>query len=147
MVHAEPLRSECSEPGVRVVKLSWVEPSSRFTVLFEALAIAQQWQDDVRIVLFVRLQPGCTLDAALKQKIIQQIRNNTSPRHVPAVILAVADIPRTLSGKLAEIAVRQIVHGEVVKNREALANPEALELFKDLEELLDVILEYLSKEE
>jgi acetoacetyl-CoA synthetase len=89
----------------------------------------------VRIVLFVRLRDGVTLDNALIERIRKQIREGASPRHVPAKILAVADIPRTRSGKITEIAVRDIVHGRPVKNTEALANPEALELYKDLPEL------------
>lgn len=121
--------------GVRIGTAEIYRQVEQVEEVLEAIAIAQQWQDDVRIVLFVRLQPGYTLDAALKQKIVQQIRSHASPRHVPAVILEVEDIPRTLSGKLAEIAVRQVVHGEEVKNRDALANPQALELFRNLEAL------------
>jgi acetoacetyl-CoA synthetase len=83
----------------------------------------------------VRLRPGLALDEALAQKIKAQIRANTTPRHVPAKIVQVADIPRTKSGKIVELAVRNIVHGRPVKNREALANPEALDLYKGLAEL------------
>jgi acetoacetyl-CoA synthetase len=83
----------------------------------------------------VRLRPGLTLDEALQKKIRDQIRKNTTPRHVPAKIVQVADIPRTKSGKIVELAVRDVVHGRPVKNKEALANPEALELYKDLPEL------------
>jgi acetoacetyl-CoA synthetase len=90
---------------------------------------------DVRIVLFVRLQSGYTLDAALDQKIRSVIRARTTPRHVPAKIIAVPDMPRTLSGKLTELAVRNVIHGRPVQNRDALANPDALEHFRDLEEL------------
>ncbi len=93
--------------------------------------IGQDWQDDVRIVLFVRLREGLALDDALREKIKRRIRANTTPRHVPAVIAQVADIPRTKSGKIVELAVRDVVHGRPVKNREALANPEALELFRN----------------
>jgi acetoacetyl-CoA synthetase len=101
----------------------------------ESLVIGQQWQGDVRVVLFVRLRDGLVLDQGLADKIKQQIRRNATPRHVPAKIIQVADIPRTRSGKIVELAVRNVVHGEPVRNREALANPEALELFKNLPEL------------
>jgi len=89
----------------------------------------------VRVVLFVRLQEGHKLDEALIQKIKSQIRQNCTPRHVPAKILAVKDIPRTKSGKIVELAVRHVVHGREVKNLEALANPEALAEFRDRAEL------------
>jgi acetoacetyl-CoA synthetase len=101
------------------------------------VAIGQQWQDDVRVVLFVRLREGVELDEALQQQIRQVIRANTTPRHVPAKIVAVTDIPRTISGKIVELAVRNVVHGETVKNTDALANPEALEQFRNRPELLD----------
>jgi acetoacetyl-CoA synthetase len=101
----------------------------------EALAIGQDWQGDVRVVLFVRLKPGVGLDDALRKKIRDTIRACRTPRHVPARIVAVADIPRTLSGKITELAVRNVVHGLPVKNVDALANPQALELFRDLPEL------------
>ncbi len=86
-------------------------------------------------MLFVRLRDGLTLDEALTKKIKTQIRTNTTPRHVPAKVVQVADIPRTKSGKIVELAVRNVVHDLPVKNKEALANPEALDLFKDLPEL------------
>jgi len=88
-------------------------------------------------VLFVRLREGLTLDDALRERIRQVIRANTTPRHVPAKIVQVADIPRTISGKIVELAVRNVVHGRPVKNTDALANPEALELYRDLPELRD----------
>ena len=89
------------------------------------------------MVLFVRVQDGVTLDDALQQQIRQVIRANTTPRHVPAKIVAVSDIPRTISGKVVELAVRNVVHGEPVKNTDALANPEALEQFRNRPELSD----------
>jgi acetoacetyl-CoA synthetase len=89
----------------------------------------------VRVVLFVRLAPGIALDGGLEERIRRVIRDNTTPRHVPARIVAVDDIPRTKSGKLVELAVREVVHGEPVRNIEALANPEALEFFRDRPEL------------
>ena len=94
--------------------------------------MGQDWQGDMRVILFVRLREGITLDAALEKTIRERIRTGASPRHVPAKIIAVADIPRTKSGKITELAVRDVVHGREVKNKEALANPEALDLFKDL---------------
>jgi len=97
--------------------------------------IGQDWQGDVRVVLFVRLREDATLDGALVKRIKETIRANTTPRHVPAVILQVADIPRTKSNKIVELAVRAIVHGQAVKNMEALANPEALEHFRNRAEL------------
>jgi acetoacetyl-CoA synthetase len=103
--------------------------------VLEALAIGQDFEGDVRIVLFVRLAAGATLTDALVAAIKARIRSGASPRHVPAKILQVADIPRTKSGKITELAVRDVVHGREVKNKEALANPEALELYRGLEEL------------
>ena len=103
--------------------------------VLEALAIGQDFEGDVRIVLFVRLAEGVALTDDLVASIKAKIRAGASPRHVPAKILAVADIPRTKSGKITELAVRDIVHGREVKNKEALANPEALELYRGLEEL------------
>ena len=96
----------------------------------EAICIGQDWENDVRVVLFVRLREGVTLDEALKERIRKQIRTGASPRHVPAKIVQVADIPRTRSGKITELAVRDVVHGRPVKNTEALANPEALALIR-----------------
>jgi acetoacetyl-CoA synthetase len=88
-------------------------------------------------VLFVKLQEGLTLDAALTERIKRQIRDNTTPRHVPARVVQVPDIPRTKSGKIVELAVRNVVHDQPVKNVEALANPEALAYFRGLRELAD----------
>jgi acetoacetyl-CoA synthetase len=89
----------------------------------------------VRVVLFVRLKPGFTLDETLRKKIRNGIRAGTTPRHVPAKIIEVPDIPRTLSGKITELAVRNVIHGQPVKNVDALANPQALEHFRNLAEL------------
>jgi acetoacetyl-CoA synthetase len=100
--------------------------------VLEALAIGQDWDGDLRIVLFLRLQPGAALDEALIDRVKRVIRAGASPRHVPARVVAVADIPRTRSGKIVELAVRDVVHGRVVKNVDALANPESLDLFKNL---------------
>ena len=101
----------------------------------ESSAIGQDWDDDVRVVLFVVLRPGVDLDDELRGRIRRVIRENTTPRHVPAKIVAVPEIPRTKSGKIVEIAVRSVVHGEEVKNTEALANPEALRHFRGIAEL------------
>jgi len=107
----------------------------------EALVIGQDWppgkSDDVRVVLFVKLQEGLTLDAALTERIKRQIRDNTTPRHVPARVVQVPDIPRTKSGKIVELAVRNVVHDRPVKNVESLANPETLDYFRARPELTD----------
>ncbi|HUL73016.1 MAG TPA: acetoacetate--CoA ligase [Vicinamibacterales bacterium] len=121
--------------GVRIGTSEIYRQVEQLPEVLESLAAGQRWEGDERIVLFVRLKPGVTLDEGLRRRIAQQIRANTSPRHVPARIVQVADIPRTKSGKIVELAVRSIIHGEDVKNREALANPEALELYRDLPEL------------
>jgi acetoacetyl-CoA synthetase len=121
--------------GVRIGTAEIYRQVESLDEVAEALVIGQDWQDDVRVVLFVRLRDGLKLDDALSAKIRQQIRANTTPRHVPAKILQVADIPRTRSGKIVELAVRNVVHGQPVKNIEALANPEALELFRARREL------------
>ena len=95
----------------------------------------QDWDDDVRVVLFVVLRNGLKLDDELSARIRKVVRDNATPRHVPAVIIQVSDIPRTVSGKIVELAVRNVIHGRAVKNVDALANPEALDLYKDLPEL------------
>ncbi|MGB8315387.1 MAG: acetoacetate--CoA ligase [Aestuariivirga sp.] len=118
--------------GVRIGTAEIYAQVERIPEVLEALAIGQDWENDVRVVLFVRLAPGIVLDEKLSALIKKQVRDGASPRHVPAVIIAVSDIPRTKSGKITELAVREIVHGRDVKNREALANPEALELFRNL---------------
>lgn len=101
----------------------------------EALAVGQDWDNDVRVVLFVRLIEGAELTPELVKRINDQIRTGASPRHVPAITVAVKDFPRTRSGKLTELAVREVIHGRPVKNVEAIANPESLDLFRDLEVL------------
>jgi acetoacetyl-CoA synthetase len=101
----------------------------------ESIVIGQDWDNDVRVVLFVVLKPGIALDEALRERIKKQIRVGASPRHVPAKIVQVADIPRTKSGKITELAVRDVVHGREVKNKEALANPEVLDFFAGIAEL------------
>ncbi|WEK51905.1 MAG: acetoacetate--CoA ligase [Candidatus Kaistia colombiensis] len=121
--------------GVRIGTAEIYNQVEQIPEVLEALAIGQDWDNDVRVVLFVRLREGVGLDEALLKGIRDKIRTGASPRHVPAKIIAVADIPRTKSGKIVELAVREIVHGRPVKNQEALANPEALALFRDLPEL------------
>ena len=121
--------------GVRIGTAEIYRQVEQLDEVVESLAIGQRWENDVRIVLFVRLRPEATLDEALSDRIRRQIRRNCSPRHVPGRIVQVDDIPRTKSGKIVELAVRDVVHGRPVKNLEALANPEALELFRDRPEL------------
>ena len=121
--------------GVRIGTAEIYRQAERIEQVLESLVIGQQWKGDVRVVLFVRLREGEELDDALRAKISSEIRQNTTPRHVPAKVIQVEDIPRTKSGKIVELAVRKIVHGEPVLNREALANPEALDLFANLPEL------------
>jgi acetoacetyl-CoA synthetase len=121
--------------GVRIGTAEIYRQVEKVPEVLDSVAIGQHWQDDVRVVLFVRLKPGAQLDAALEQQIRQVIRANTTPRHVPAKIVEVSDIPRTISGKVVELAVRNVVHGEPVKNTDALANPEALEQFRQRPEL------------
>jgi acetoacetyl-CoA synthetase len=121
--------------GVRIGTAEIYRPVERLPEILESLAIGQEWQGDTRVILFVRLRDGVPLDAALEERIRGHIRREASPRHVPARIVQVADIPRTRSGKIVEIAVRDVVHGRPVRNRESLANPDALELFRDLPEL------------
>ncbi len=121
--------------GVRIGTAEIYRQVEQIPEVLESLAVGQPWDDDVRIVLFVILQDGLLLDDALRERIRQRIRQGASPRHVPARILQVTDFPRTRSGKLAELAVRAIIQGEEVKNRNALANPEALDLFRNRAEL------------
>jgi len=121
--------------GVRIGTAEIYAVVERMEEVSEALAVGQEWRGDVRVVLFVRLKPGVTLDEALRKKIRDAIREGTTPRHVPARIVAVPDIPRTLSGKITELAVRNVIHGWPVKNVDVLANPQALEHFRNLPDL------------
>ena len=122
--------------GVRIGTAEIYRQVEKLEEVVESIVIGQDWDHDVRVVLFVRLRDGMALDDALVKRIKEVIRANTTPRHVPAVILQVPDIPRTKSNKIVELAVRAVVHGEPVKNVEALANPEALEHFKGRRELV-----------
>ena len=121
--------------GVRIGTAEIYRQVEKVEEVLDSICIGQEWDDDVRVVLFVVLREGIHLTDQLKQKIRQTIRANTTPRHVPAKLIQVADIPRTISGKIVELAVRQVVHGQKVKNTDALANPQALALFRELEEL------------
>jgi acetoacetyl-CoA synthetase len=125
--------------GVRIGTAEIYRQVEQLPEIVESLVIGQDIGDekdrDVRIVLFVRLREGLTLDDSLRDRIRRQVRENTSPHHVPKVIVQVTDIPRTISGKITEMAVRDVVHGRPVKNTDALANPQALELFRDMPEL------------
>jgi len=123
--------------GVRIGTAEIYRQVEAIHEVVESLVIGQDFDQDVRVVLFVKLRDDATLDAALTDRIKQQIKANTTPRHVPAKVLQVADIPRTKSGKIVELAVRNVVHGRPVKNLEALANPEALEFFRERRELAD----------
>jgi acetoacetyl-CoA synthetase len=121
--------------GVRIGTAEIYRQVEQLEEVQEAIVIGQDWDNDVRVVLFVVLRPGRTLDDPLRERIKKQIRTGASPRHVPARIVQVADIPRTKSGKITELAVRDVVHGREVKNKEALANPEALDLYRNIPDL------------
>ncbi|MEX0712906.1 MAG: acetoacetate--CoA ligase [Pirellulales bacterium] len=121
--------------GVRIGTSEIYRQVEKLAEVLESVAVAQRWQGDVRVVLFVKLRPGLALDEPLKSRINEQIRAGASPRHVPAKIVAVADVPRTKSGKTVELAVRDMIHGLPIRNREALANPESLQYFVGLPEL------------
>jgi acetoacetyl-CoA synthetase len=122
--------------GVRIGTAEIYRQVERLPEIVESLVVGQDWQNDVRIVLFVRLGEGLLLDDALRDRIGRRIREHTSPHHVPKRIIQVTDIPRTISGKITEMAVRDVIHGREVRNRDALANPEALELYRGLQDLL-----------
>ena len=121
--------------GVRIGTAEIYRQVEKLDEVLESLAVSQDWKNDTRVILFVRLRPGVTLSDALQQKIRQTIRSNTTPRHVPARIIAVPEIPRTISGKIVELAVRNVIHGRPVKNTDALANPQSLDHFRNLPEL------------
>jgi acetoacetyl-CoA synthetase len=121
--------------GVRIGTAEIYRQVEQLDEVQESIVIGQDWDNDVRVVLFVILKPGTLLDDSLRDRIKKQIRSGASPRHVPARIIQVADIPRSKSGKISELAVRDIVHGRDIKNREALANPEALDIYRNMAEL------------
>ncbi len=121
--------------GVRIGTAEIYRQVEKVEEVLESVAVGQQWQDDVRIILFVKLREGVSLDSKLIESIKQAIKLGATPRHVPAKILQVPDIPRTISGKIVELAIRNIIHNEPVKNKDALANPQALDYFSNLAEL------------
>ncbi len=123
--------------GVRIGTAEIYRAVEALPEVLESVAVGQDWGGDVRVVLFVKLRPEAVFDAAFVARLRSTIRAQLSPRHVPAKIIAVPDIPRTLSGKIVELAVRELIHGRPVKNRDALANPEALEHFRDLPALAE----------
>ena len=121
--------------GVRIGTAEIYRQVENFLEIADSLVIGQDWQDDVRVVLFVKLNPGYEWTPELEKEIKTAIRVNTTPRHVPSRIIPVVDIPYTISGKKVELAVRNVIHGREVKNKDALANPDALDLYAGLEEL------------
>ena len=121
--------------GVRIGTAEIYRQVEKLDDIVESLAVGQEWRGDVRVVLFVRLRNNLQLDDDLEKNIRDVIRQNTTPRHVPAKIVQVSDIPRTISGKIVELAVREIIHGRPVRNTDALANPESLEQFRNRPEL------------
>jgi len=121
--------------GVRIGTSEIYRVVENFSEVLEAVVVGQEWKGDTRVVLFVRLVPGASLDDPLREEITGAVRRQASPHHVPRRIVEVADLPRTISGKISEIAVRKALHGEEIDNRDSLANPESLELFRDLDEL------------
>jgi acetoacetyl-CoA synthetase len=121
--------------GVRIGTAEIYRQVEQLPEVLESLVVGQNWQGDVRIVLFVRLRDGLTLDRDLASRIRERIREYASPHHTPRKILQVTDIPRTISGKITELAVREVIHGRPVTNLDALANPRALDQFRGLEEL------------
>ncbi|WP_438996016.1 acetoacetate--CoA ligase [Candidatus Puniceispirillum sp.] len=121
--------------GVRIGTAEIYRQVESFSEIIEALVIGQNWDNDVRVILFVRMADGCALSDQIKADLKTAIRKGATPRHIPAVIVAVPDIPRTRSGKITELAVRDIIHGRDVKNTSALANAEALDFFRHIDEL------------
>jgi acetoacetyl-CoA synthetase len=121
--------------GVRIGTAEIYRQVEQLPEVFESLVVGQEWDGDVRIVLFVRLREGLVLDDPLRDRIRRRIREHASPHHVPRKIIQVNDIPRTISGKITELAVREIIHGRPVRNADALANPASLKLFQGLSEL------------
>ena len=121
--------------GVRIGTAEIYRQVETIPEVVDSIAVGQDWQGDERVVLFVMLKAGIKLNAPLIETIKRTISQNTTPRHVPAKIIQVADIPRTISGKIVELAVRKVIHNKPVENTDALANPETLDFFKNLPEL------------
>jgi len=121
--------------GVRIGTAEIYRQVEKIGAVRDCVAVGQDWEDDVRVILFVIMKDGHKLDEAMIKEIKTQIRTGASPRHMPAKVIEIADIPRTISGKISEIAVRDVIMGRTIKNVEALANPESLELYQDLDAL------------
>ena len=121
--------------GVRIGTAEIYQQVDKLSEVMESVAVGQNWSEDTRIILFVKLRENTILNDELKTKIRDVIKKNISPRHMPAKIIQVPDIPRTMSGKIVELAVTDVIHGRPVNNMEALANPEALDSFRELDEL------------
>ena len=121
--------------GVRIGTAEIYRQVETIDEILDSLVVGQNWDNDVRVILFVKLREGVSLTEDFTKRIKKTVRENTTPRHVPAKVIAVDDIPYTISGKKVELAVKKIIHGEPVVNRDALANPESLDLYKDLKEL------------
>jgi acetoacetyl-CoA synthetase len=121
--------------GVRIGTAEIYRIMDKLAEIDDSVVVGQEWQNDIRVVLFVKMKAGFTLTGELREKIRKNIRQNASPRHVPAKIIAVPDIPYTLNMKKVELAVRKTIHGREVKNKDALKNPEALDFFAGIAEL------------
>jgi acetoacetyl-CoA synthetase len=121
--------------GVRLGTAEIYSEVEKFKEIKEALVVGQSWDNDIRIILFVVMTNGYALNDTLLSRIKTQIKTNASPRHVPKKVIVVKDIPRTKSGKIVELAVKSTIEGSIVKNKEALANPEVLKQYKNLREL------------
>jgi acetoacetyl-CoA synthetase len=121
--------------GVRIGTAEIYRQVEQFDEVVEGIVIGQEWDNDTRVILFVIMRDGITLDDDLTDRIRRRVRQNCTPRHVPSKVIQVSDIPRTKSGKITELAVRDVVHGRAVKNSDALANPESLDLYRDLPDL------------
>ena len=121
--------------GVRLGTAEIYNEVEKFNEIQESIVIGQSWKNDIRIILFIVLNHGYNLNSKIIEKIKKAIKTNASPRHVPSKIIPIAEIPKTKNGKLVELAVKQSVEGEAIKNLEALANPDSLEQFKNIKEL------------
>ena len=121
--------------GVRIGTTEIYRVVEKFLEVKDSLVIGQKWEDDERVILFIKLTQGSSLSDEFIQKMKQEIRNECSPRHIPNKILKIEDIPYTINGKKVEIAVKNIIHGEKVLNKDALANPESLRFYENLPEL------------
>tara|TARA_X000000368_G_scaffold369511_1_gene318106 strand:- start:288 stop:818 length:531 start_codon:yes stop_codon:yes gene_type:complete len=121
--------------GVRLGTAEIYSEVEKFTQIKESIVVGQSWDNDIRVILFIVMNEKFNFTEDLLKKIKNQIRKNTSPRHVPSKIIVVKDIPRTKSGKIVELAVKNVIEGNIIKNKEALANPQALKQFKNLKEL------------